>query len=138
MDEIWKRVPLDLIPPHIEVSNFGRVRSLPYKTNHKDRKPYQRGNIIRKVREYGALTLRCTDGKNHDFSLAYLVLHAFKGPPAYKSFARRISKRRMAHPYHIDNLHWVEDLRSIECEQAEERQRAASLSVTHAFNSLNG
>ena len=74
--EVWKKIPGVGLPEYFEVSNKGRLRSLPYI----DRRGWRRkGKII--PTKNAEVWLTKTNGKNKWFPLAALILRAFVSPP---------------------------------------------------------
>lgn len=127
MDEVWKKVPLDYLPDHIEVSNLGRVRSLPHLINSTVRKPRLEGLRYHKIMDNGVVTLSKVDGRGCNIPVGKLVLLAFKGAPEQASHARLINFRLKEYPYQVNNLYW----KAVRCKLDQAREKALNLSVTH-------
>jgi hypothetical protein len=101
--ERWRKVPLPELPDYIEVSDLGRVKSLPYV----DRRGWRR-----KLHYYSCggaeVGIRGNDGVNRVYPVAALILRAFVGPPGEGQYlARHLDDNRGNN--NLTNLAWGND-----------------------------
>lgn len=103
MREIWKPIKQDGLPSHYQISDHGRIRSLPYV----DRRGWKRKLYYHKYTD-AQLLLRCIDGKSRSFSVGALVLKTFIGPPGKGQYlARHLNDDRTNN--NVSNLAWGND-----------------------------
>ena len=106
MKEIWKNVPIKGYEQHYQVSNFGRVRSLPQIIKHSTYFEKYNG-CIRSTKLYGKYLQLClsVNGKRKDVLIHRLVAIAFIPNPLNKPQINHIDGVK-ANNY-ATNLEWV-------------------------------
>lgn len=105
--EEWRKIPLRDLPAWYEVSNLGRVRSLPYI----DRRGWRRKEYLFRFRD-AEINLTLVDGSARCFAVAALVLRAFVGPPPKgMRLSRHLDDDRTNNQ--VENLAWGTDADNI-------------------------
>lgn len=103
--EIWKKIDEF---ENYEISNFGRIRSLPrLKRNYNSKKPYFAGGKILKINiksNYSLISLR-VNGKSFSRTIHRLVAKAFISNPKNKPEVNHIDSNK--HNNHVSNLEWA-------------------------------
>lgn len=103
MQEIWKTINHPDLPDYYQISDFGRIRALPYV----DRRGWRRKLHYHSFKN-AEISLRCADGRVKWFPVAALVLLTFIGPPKpQQRLSRHLDDDRNNN--HVANLAWGTD-----------------------------